>query len=98
MFQRKELNQVIEKLTNFAVSYAKKNNCLINQDQVKFEQLIEEMAKNKIEFGAPYCPCRTKRISGDREADKKLICPCPEAKGDIESKGSCYCDLFFKKQ
>lgn len=96
MFQESELEKVKERLHKFALNYADKNNYLVNQDKASFEQLIEEMAKNKIEFGAQYCPCMTKRISGDREADKKLICPCVWHKEDIESKGNCFCNLFFK--
>jgi ferredoxin-thioredoxin reductase catalytic subunit len=97
MDQGSDLEEVKGKLQKFAVSYAAKKGYSVNPDGMKFDQLLEEMAKNRIEFGKPYCPCMTKRISGDEGADRKLICPCIWHESDIEEKGHCFCDLFFKK-
>ena len=96
MSQGNDLEEFKGKLRKFVASYAEKKGYSLNTDKIKCNQLIEEMAKNNIEFGKPYCPCMTKRISGDEEADRKLICPCIWHESDIEEKGHCLCDLFFK--
>lgn len=96
MLEQNEFERVKKKLANFGLNYAEKKGYSVNKDKIKFDQLIEEMAKNKIEFGRPYCPCMTKRISGDEETDKKMICPCVWHEEDIEQKGHCFCELFFK--
>ncbi len=97
MAQISDPGKTKERLRKFATEYAKKKGYSVNEDKIKFDQLIEEMARNTIEFGRPFCPCMTKRISGDRESDKKLVCPCFWHESDIEEKGHCFCNLFFKK-
>ncbi len=42
------------------------------------------------------CPCRL--ASGDREADRDIICPCDYREPDVKEYGSCYCNLYVSKE
>jgi ferredoxin-thioredoxin reductase catalytic chain len=75
-------------------NYAEKKGYRLNPDSEHVKGLIEEMARNHVEFGARYCPCMTKRITGDKRKDAKRICPCIWHKEDIEKFRICYCGLF----
>lgn len=94
--EQPEWKEVQGRLRNFVLTYARHKGYEVNRDPARLEQLLAEMARNQIEFGKPYCPCLTKRISGDKEADRKIICPCLWHREDIEQKGHCLCELFFK--
>jgi len=46
-------------------------------------------------YGALYCPCR--KVTGNTEEDKKIICPCIFHKEEIKQDGHCKCMLFLRK-
>ncbi|MEJ2660126.1 MAG: ferredoxin-thioredoxin reductase catalytic domain-containing protein, partial [Desulfobacteraceae bacterium] len=54
--------------------------------------LLEALLVNKSRYGYMACPCRL--ASGDREADKDIICPCVYREPDVQEFGSCYCNLY----
>lgn len=85
----------IEKVEKFVRNYADKAGYDLNPDQEVFDTIIEGLAKNRVEHGFQYCPCRI--IVGDKEKDKDKICPCKWHKEEIEEDGQCHCQLFFKK-
>ena len=43
-------------------------------------------------FGKRYCPCF--EPSGDKELDKKMMCPCEFVEDEIAEYGTCHCALF----
>jgi ferredoxin-thioredoxin reductase catalytic subunit len=55
---------------------------------------VKGITNNKKEYGEWYCFCQKR--TGDKEADKKIICPCPARTRDIEMRGSCRCGLYIK--
>ncbi len=55
---------------------------------------VKGITNNKKEYGEWYCFCQKR--TGDKEADKKIICPCPARNRDIEMRGSCRCGLYIK--
>lgn len=59
-------------------------------------ELIEGLLVNKERYGYMCCPCRL--ASGDREADKDIICPCDYREEDVKEYGSCYCALYVSKE
>jgi ferredoxin-thioredoxin reductase catalytic subunit len=59
-------------------------------------ELIEGLLTNKERYGYMCCPCRL--ASGDREADKDIICPCDYREADVAEYGSCYCNLYVSKE
>lgn len=89
-------NEKIEELIKEYEEYAQKNNFKLNPNREVVERLIKGMLENEKKFGQRYCVCR--RISGDPEKDKKIICPCVYAPREIEEQGHCFCNLFLKKE
>jgi ferredoxin-thioredoxin reductase catalytic subunit len=55
---------------------------------------VKGITNNKKEYGEWYCFCQKR--TGDKEADKKIICPCPARNRDIEMRGSCRFGLYIK--
>jgi len=94
---QKIINKVMEEIEEIIKNYqdyAQKNGLKLNPDKKVVERLIIGMLANEKKYGARYCPCR--RISGDKEEDKKKICPCQWHKEEIEKYGHCLCGLFVK--
>lgn len=61
----------------------------LNPDYDIVMTAIKGLANNKKKYGEMYCSCR--EISGDKEKDRKIICPCVYRSRDIDRKGSCKC-------
>jgi ferredoxin-thioredoxin reductase catalytic subunit len=57
--------------------------------------LLDALLVNKQRYGYMACPCRL--ASGDREADRDIICPCVYRVPDVQEYGSCYCNLYVSK-
>jgi ferredoxin-thioredoxin reductase catalytic chain len=74
--------------------HAEDNGFNLNPNEAVVNGLVTQMYKREEEFGEKYCPCR--RIIGDTEADKKIICPCAYHKDEIKNDGHCHCFLFVK--
>src|SRR4030042_5063121 len=53
--------------------YVERGPFALNPDAVVVRNLISALAKNKLEYGYAYCPCR--KVNGIPELDKKNICP-----------------------
>ena len=66
-----------------------------NKDKPYVLELLSALILNKDRYGHMACPCRL--ASGDREADKDILCPCVYRKPDVEEYGSCYCGLYGSK-
>ena len=66
-----------------------------NKDKERTMDLLESLLVNKERYGYMGCPCRL--VSGDRENDRDIICPCVYSVPDIEEYGSCYCNLYVSK-
>jgi ferredoxin-thioredoxin reductase catalytic chain len=67
-----------------------------NKDKNRVFDLLEGLLINKERYGYMGCPCRL--LSGNRENDKDIICPCVYRKPDVEEYGSCYCNLYVSKE
>lgn len=67
-----------------------------NVDHQKVMEMLEGLLLNKERYGYMVCPCRL--ASGNREADRDIICPCEYRKADVEEYGSCYCALYVSKE
>ena len=75
--------------------HAKSQNIKINPDTELVMSLIKGMLANEKEHGFRYCTCRI--LTGDKEKDKKNICPCAYHLEEIKSQGSCLCGIFLKR-
>ncbi len=63
-------------------------------DVVVLRNLVRGLARNWVKHGLPYCPC--KPVTGDREHDKRNVCPCRDHHTEIATYGSCCCGLYWK--
>jgi ferredoxin-thioredoxin reductase catalytic chain len=66
-----------------------------NMDRERTFDLLSGLMINKDRYGYMGCPCRL--LSGSREKDKDIICPCIYRVPDVEEYGSCYCNLYVSK-
>ncbi len=66
-----------------------------NKDKAYVLELLSALILNKDRYGYMACPCRL--ASGDREADKDILCPCVYREPDVKEYGSCYCGLYVTK-
>ncbi|MEM4270681.1 MAG: ferredoxin-thioredoxin reductase catalytic domain-containing protein [Candidatus Pacearchaeota archaeon] len=84
-----------EKLKQKLQKYADSKNLKLNDDEKVTENIILALLRNKKFKGDIYCPCRV--ITGDKNKDKDIVCPCVFHRGEIELQGHCKCNLFFSK-
>ena len=84
----------VKNIINDYEKYAEQNGFRLNPDKKMVEVIIKGLIKNEEKFGKRYCPCR--RVKGEPELDKKIICPCVYHKKEIEDQGHCHCFLFVK--
>ena len=66
-----------------------------NTDKERVMDLMEALLVNKARYGYMGCPCRL--VSGDKENDRDIICPCAYREPDVAEYGSCYCNLYVSK-
>ena len=85
-----------KELRREAEKYAQKAGIKLNPDKKIVEGVIKGLLKNKKAKGKLYCPCRI--ITGDKEKDKEIICPCVFHKKEIELEEHCKCFLFVAKK
>jgi len=84
----------MEKLIKQSEEYAKKNGYKLNPNRLIVEGVIRGLLARKESFGEIYCPCR--KVTGNKEEDKKIICPCIYHDLEIERDGHCFCNLFVR--
>ncbi|MDL2261056.1 ferredoxin:thioredoxin reductase [Methanimicrococcus sp. OttesenSCG-928-J09] len=85
-----------EKVRLYAEKYAAKKGFRLNPDPEELDLVYEGLAKRREQYGAQYCPCRI--VLGDKQEDRKIICPCIYHEEEIERDGMCHCALFFKAE
>lgn len=85
---------IVEKTKEWLSRYADKKGYILNPNEEMLHLVIEGLTKNRNELGRQYCPCRI--VTGNKEEDKSIICPCVYHEEEIETTGSCHCGLFFK--
>jgi len=84
-----------EKLRELMKKYAESQGFKLNPDEEVVNFIIKGLLENEARRGYRYCPCRV--VTGDKQKDVKIICPCFYHKGEIEEMGHCHCGLFVVK-
>ena len=84
----------IKKIIQDSKEYADSRGLKLNPDNKALERIARGLSENEKKYGARYCPCR--RVTGNKEEDKKNICPCVYHLDEVEKFGHCLCGLFFK--
>ncbi|MFW5858320.1 MAG: ferredoxin-thioredoxin reductase catalytic domain-containing protein [Planctomycetota bacterium] len=64
-------------------------------DKEAVARVLNGMARRKEKQGEAYCPCRI--VTGEPEADRKIICPCVYHEDEIARDGHCHCRLFVRE-
>ncbi len=67
-----------------------------NKDRERVMDLMAALLFNKERYGYMGCPCRL--VSGDKQNDRDIVCPCVYRTPDVEEFGSCYCNLYVSKE
>ncbi|MBN2330533.1 MAG: ferredoxin:thioredoxin reductase [Candidatus Aenigmarchaeota archaeon] len=84
----------VEKMVEWYKGYAKRSGFRLNPDMKIVEAICLGLLANEQKHGARYCPCRM--VTGDKEEDKKIVCPCVYHKDEIKKMGHCHCRLFVR--
>ena len=90
----KNLNPQIQKLLQEYKAYAQEQGFQVNPNEQIAEGVARAILMREQAFGEKYCPCR--KVTNDKKADKKIICPCDYHQDEIKKDGHCYCNLFVK--
>ena len=85
-----------EKLYGLLKKVQEPKGYYFSRDKERVFELLDALLINKDRYGYMVCPCRL--ASGDRAADKDIICPCVYRKEDVEEFGSCYCNLYASRE
>jgi ferredoxin-thioredoxin reductase catalytic chain len=88
------MDEQIQKLIKEYEAYAKEKGFKLNPNEKIIENIVKMLLKKEKELGQRYCPCR--RLTGDIDKDKQIICPCVFHIDEIEKQGHCHCLLFVK--
>lgn len=85
-----------EELRKISEKYAESQGFKLNPDENIVKTIIKGLLANEKKYGHRYCPCRA--ITGDKEKDRKLICPCFWHKMEIKNMNRCLCGLFVSRE
>ncbi len=88
------MDEKAEKVIEGYGKYAKASGFRLNPDEKMVEAVVTGLLANEKQHGARYCPCRM--VTGDKEKDRLIICPCAYHKDEIKEMGHCHCSLFVK--
>ena len=83
-----------EKLMEKLKKHADEKGIKLNPNKAIVENNVNSLLAREKELGEQYCPCR--RPIGNKEEDKKIICPCVYHLDEIKKEGHCHCMLFVK--
>ena len=88
--EERDIEELIEKSREYAESKGYK----LNPNEAIVKGIVKGLLTRKENFGEIYCPCR--KMAGNKEEDKKIICPCIYHEEEIAKDGHCFCNLFVK--
>lgn len=72
---------------------AEENNWKLNDDKERVKKVVGLMTDNYSRYNEYYCPCKQRSDIPQKGID--VICPCPDINMEVDSKGHCFCKLFF---
>lgn len=88
--------EALEKVSQQVRGYAERGPYELFPDEVLVRNVLAKMARNLVEYGQAYCPCR--EVTGDAQVDRLNICPCWSHHQDIARDGYCECRLFVSDE
>ncbi len=90
-----ELSKSESEIYDSLARYAEEKGFKLNPDAEMVGKIITGLKKISEAKGEGYCPCRL--VTGNKDADAKIICPCEFHEEEIRENGHCHCYLFFAK-
>ena len=72
--------------------YCEQKGYAVNPSWMMATNLKSNLCEMEATFGKRYCPCF--EPSGNKELDKKMMCPCEYIEDEIAEYGTCHCALF----
>jgi len=84
-------SKILESMKQFAESYAKTTDTFFCNDLEVTESVILGLSKNKMDFGAPLCPCRHYDNKEEEISLAYWNCPCVP----MRERKECHCMLFL---
>ncbi len=91
-----KLKAGLERVTRTAERHAQNAGLALHHDLTLRRHVLVGLARNIVEYGMPYCPCR--EVTGDKERDRANICPCRTHREEIGRLGECECGLYTARQ
>ena len=76
--------------------HAGEEDLSLNQNEKIVEGITNAILRREQQEGELYCPCR--KTTGNKEEDKKIICPCIYHLDEVKQDGHCHCNLFVRKE
>jgi len=92
----REVEQALAAVARRVRRYAERGPYELFPDEVVVRNVLAKMARNLLEHGKAYCPCR--EVTGEREVDRANVCPCRSHHEDIARDGYCECRLFVSQE
>ncbi len=89
------LEEALADVTARVHRYAEHGPYRLFPDDVVISNLLAKMARNLVEHGAAYCPCRP--VTGDPARDRLNLCPCRVHHKEIARDGHCECRLYVSE-
>ncbi|WP_202319629.1 ferredoxin-thioredoxin reductase catalytic domain-containing protein [Archaeoglobus neptunius] len=74
---------------------AEKKGWRVNPDRELVADFARGLIENRKRYGMAICPCRL--VTGKKEIDRMIICPCVYADDDVREYGRCYCGLYLSR-
>ena len=91
--ESKGIEDAVEEVRRRAERYAQRSGLRLQPDQAQLDYVLRGLARNLLQYGRPYCPCR--EVRADRDSDRQNICPCRTHREEIEQSGQCECGLYL---
>ena len=92
MKKKLDIEGALAAVTRTATAYAERGPYSLNPDEMIVKDILLGLARNLMEYGYAYCPCR--QVQGIPDKDSENICPCMTHRKEIALTGSCECGLF----
>ncbi len=84
--------EALRRVTRAAERYGRRDGVTLQPDEAVRNYVLRGLARNLIQHGKPYCPCR--EVTGDADQDRANICPCRTHRDEIATFGACECGLY----
>ena len=87
-----QYRDAVKKQQRWIEKYCAQKHYALNPSWMMTTNLKVWLSEMEATFGKRYCPCF--EPSGDKQLDKRMLCPCEFIDDEIKEYGTCHCALF----